>query len=80
MIHLTDHALPITPTEVVTLFEIVHGFTCLTFKVIGRQGAICHYSSGEPLQYVTRRDPKFVRWLAEGWNQHFKAMAEAVAR
>lgn len=74
--HLADAITAITHEEAETIGAIVRAFTHLSFRVIGKRGAICHWPSEEPIQFVTRREPKRVRWMAEGWNAHFSELAE----
>jgi hypothetical protein len=73
---LADLATPITPEEASALADIVNPFPHLVFRTIGKRGAICHYASGEAVQFLTRRDPVHVRWVAMGWNCHFAELAE----
>jgi len=77
--HLADLATPITREEAAALADVVNPFPHLVFRTIGKRGAICHYVSGEAVQFITRRDPVHVRWMAMGWNAHFADLREKAA-
>lgn len=73
--NIVDAASALTDADVSILGPIVDAFTYLQFRVIVKRGAICHWPSGE-VAFITRRDPVHVRRLADGWNDHFRRLAE----
>lgn len=72
--HLADlAALPLTPEDVATIRDLLRPIPHVHFVEIGKRGAICHWPSGEPVQFVTRLGLPRLKWTALDWSERFEA-------
>ena len=77
---LADYAnAQLTPEEVHAIRETLRPIPHVYFVEIGKRGALCHWPSGEPVQYLTKLGLARVKWTALDWSERFETMRRKAA-